>query len=57
VQLSSSESNIDAYGERSVGEPKTVSRLRCKLCNRVIAELVTSPYKIWCRKCKVYTER
>ena len=39
---------MDAYGK---GE-KTVERPRCWRCNKLLAELVTAPWRITCTRCK-----
>jgi phage FluMu protein Com len=31
----------------------TTSRLRCDTCGMLLAELVTSPYQLYCRRCRV----
>jgi len=56
MQLQRGESTIDAYAETPSKATRTVSKLRCSTCGKLLAELVTTPFRIRCRYCKNYTE-
>ena len=55
--------SADVYGEALRNEPlvthdailsedKTITRLRCEGCNKLLAELVTAPWALQCARCK-----
>ena len=56
MQLQRSESPVDPYAERPSNAPRTLSNVRCESCSRLLAELITTPYKLLCVKCKIYAE-
>ena len=45
-------STVDVYGVAS----QSVEELRCHRCNRLLAELVTPPYRLRCRGCKAVNQ-
>ena len=57
MQLQRGESNIDPYAEKPSTGSRTLSNVRCEGCSRLLAELVTTPYKLFCVKCKMYAEK
>ena len=44
----------DAYGEdRAVVVRQTLFHVRCTSCQKLLAEMVSTPYKLKCPRCKV----
>jgi phage FluMu protein Com len=44
---------MDAYGKGT----KTTERPRCWRCNKLLAELVTAPWRITCPRCKALSQQ
>ena len=57
MQLQRSENPVDPYAETPPNGSRTLSNVRCEGCSRLLAELVTTPYRLFCVKCKMYAEK
>ena len=57
MQLHDSESPIDLYAEKPSNGTQTLSNVRCDTCGKLLAELVTTPFRIHCMACKNYTQK